>query len=48
MILELCPAVRTGAFDLFDIVGGITGAGRHAAYRLAVLFRNNPPDGQGS
>ena len=48
VILEACPAVWTGAFDLFDFVGRITGAGRHAVCRLAVPSRNNPPDGQGS
>ena len=47
LLIELCPAIRAGSFDLFD-VRGITYAGRHAAYRLAVLYRSIRRGVQGS
>lgn len=47
LLIEMCPAIRTGAFDLLDL-GCITGAGRHAVCHPAFLCRSTPPDGPGS
>ena len=47
LLIELCPAIRAGAFDLLDL-GRITGAGRHAVCRLAFLCRSTPPGDRGS
>ena len=46
-LVELCPAVRAGAFDLFQI-GRVTCAGRHAAYRPVVLCQSIRRDGRES
>jgi hypothetical protein len=46
LLIQLCPAVWAGTFDLFDL-RFIEGAGRHAVYRLVVLCRSIPPDVQG-
>ena len=46
LLIELCPAIRAGAFDLLDL-GRITGAGRHAVCRLVSLYRSTPPDDRG-
>ena len=47
LLIELCPAIRAGAFDLLDL-GRITGAGRHAVCRLGFLCRSTPQDDRGS
>jgi hypothetical protein len=46
LLVQLCPAVWAGSFDLFDL-RCIKGAGRHAVYRLVVLCRSIPPDVRG-
>src|SRR5262245_29541123 len=43
LLVELCPAIWAGTFDQF-CAGRVRDAGRHVAYRLVVLCRNNPPD----
>ena len=44
LLVEPCPAIWAGAFDLFNL-RAVTCAGRHAACRLVVPCRNTPQDG---
>ncbi len=45
-VVQLGATVGAGAFDLLK-VGLVSGAGRHAVYRPASLFRNTPQGDRG-
>src|SRR5712664_3103308 len=46
LLVELCPAVRAGTFDLFGL-RCITCGGRRGVCHLVVLCRSTRPDGRG-
>src|SRR5262249_62376750 len=50
LLIELCPTVWAGTFDLFEIggVSRVISGGRHEACRPVALYRNILQGGRGS